>query len=555
MKLVVVGGIAAGTKAASRARRVDPEMEVVIYQAEAETSIGECGLPYLLSGTVEEREDLIARTPEEFAEQGIEVFVSHRVTGLDVPAKRLTVRNLDSGEEFEDTYDRLLLATGATADLPPITGADLDGVFVLRFLSDADAIIGYLERHTPERAVLIGAGYIGLEVAENLVERGLEVCIVEMADRILPGYDEEVSRNVQNHLWEKGVRVLTGVAVEEIRDNGSSEASGRAGAVVVEGEEIPAGIVLVGIGVSPATGLAEAAGIELGESGAIRVDEQLRTSAPEVWAAGDCAETTNLVSGGPGWAPLGDTANQMGGVAGTNIAGGSDSFPGVLGTGVFKVFDLGVAKTGLSLQEARQTGFDATCATVKAASTAGYYPGGITVFLKLVADRESGRILGAEVVGGNADKLVDVCATAIWGGLTHRDLMNIDLAYAPPFGPTLSPVITAAGVIGNRITGEVREVEASEARSEMTEVQLVDVQPNGAAKHRIKGSIRIPVGELAGRLDELDLDAPIILYCGDGQCSYQAALRLQNAGAADVRAIEGGLWNWSYEEDYDTSGD
>jgi NADPH-dependent 2,4-dienoyl-CoA reductase/sulfur reductase-like enzyme/rhodanese-related sulfurtransferase len=544
MKLVVVGGVAAGTKAASRARRLDPEMEITIYQAEAETSIGECGLPYLISGTVESRDDLIARTPGEFGEQDIEVFVRHRVVDLDPQSKTLAVRNLASGEEFEDAYDRLLLATGASANLPPVPGAgDLEGVFVLRFLSDADRILEYLDRHTPERAVLIGAGYIGLELAENLVERGLEVCMVELADRALPGYDEEVSKNVERHLDEKGVRVITGAGVDEVLGRERVEA------VRVAGEEIPAGVVLAGVGIKPAVELAEAAGIELGETGAIRVDEQLRTTAPDVWAAGDCVESRHVVSGGPVWVPLGDTANQMGRVAGTNVAGGAAEFPGVLGTGVFKVFDLAVAKTGLSLEEAREAGFDATCATVESRSTAGYYPGGRPVFLKLVADRASGRMLGAEAVGGNADKLIDVCATAVWGALTHRDLLNIDLAYAPPFGPTLSPVITAAGVLGNRLEDGGREIGAPEAKRSLPEVQLVDVQPAGTATHSIRGAIRIPLEDLDERLEELDLGSPIVLYCGNGQCSYRAALKLRNAGARDVRELEGGLWGWPYDED------
>lgn len=543
MKLVVVGGVAAGTKAAARARRLDPEMEITLYQAEPETSIGACGLPYYISGTVKSRDRLIARTPEQFGRQGIRALVRHRVTELDVSGKRLTVRNLQTGEEFEDSYDRLLLATGAKANLPPVPGAELDGVFTLRFLSDADEILAYMERHRPERAVLIGAGYIGLELAENLVERGLEICMVELADRILPGYDEEISRNVERHLREKGVRTITGAGVEEILGDG------RVRAVRVGGGEIPASLAIAGVGVRPEVGLAEAAGIELGETGAIRVDGQLRTSAPDVWAAGDCVESRHLVSGRPVWMPLGDTANQMGRVAGTNLAGGSDTFPGVLGTGVFKVFELGVAKTGLALEEAEEAGFDAVCATIEARSTAGYYPGGREVFLKLVADRESGRVLGAEAVGGNADKLIDVCATAIWGGLTYRDLMNLDLAYAPPFGPTLSPVITAAGVLENRIEAGIREIRAPEVRAALPEVQLVDVQPAGTATHRIKGAICIPLEELDDRIPELDLGAPIVVYCGNGRCSYEAALKLREAGARDVRALEGGIWGWPYDEE------
>ncbi len=548
MRLVVVGGVAAGTKAAAKARRMDPGLEIIIYQAEAETSIGECGLPYLLSGTVESRERLIARTPEDFARQEIEVHVRHRVESVDPERKTLTVRNLESGEEFEDHYDRLLLATGAAANLPPIPGAELEGVSVLRFLSDADRILAHIREHSPRRAVIVGAGYIGLEVAENLRELGMEVCIVELGDRVLPGFDAEISKNVERHLQEKGVRSITGQGVKSIRGS-----SGRVRAVQVGEAELPADLVIAGVGVRPEVGLAEGAGVELGETGAIRVDGQLRTNVPDVWAAGDCVETPHLVSGEPVWVPLGDTANQMGRVAGINLAGGSVEFPGVLGTGVFKVFDLGVSKTGLSEAETSEAGFSPVCATVEAKSRAGYYPGWQTVFLKLVADRRSGRLLGAEAVGGSADKLADVCATAISGRLTYLDLLDLDLAYAPPFGPTLSPVITAAGVLENKFEGSLKGIGADQTREHAKEFQVVDVQPSGTATHHLKGSTRVPLEELDDRYSELDLTAPIVLYCGTGQCSYQAAIKLRNAGARDVQVLEGGLWGWPYDEDRETA--
>ncbi|MDQ4105984.1 MAG: FAD-dependent oxidoreductase [Actinomycetota bacterium] len=447
MRLIVIGGVAAGTKAASRARRVDEAAEITLYQEEPDISISECGLPYALSGTVEERRYLTSRTPEDFAGQDIEVLTRHRVERIDHENRKLSVRNLETGEEFEDDYDRLVIATGARAVLPPISGAGLDGVFTLRFLTDLDRVRNYIEKHKPKKAVVVGGGYIGLEVAENLVESGVEVSIVEAADQVAIAYGQEVADRVCAHLREKGVKLYTGDQVEEF--TGDERVLG----VGFGDSEVEANLAIVGVGIKPRVDLAEEAGVEIGPTGAIRVDKRMRTNLPDVWAAGDCVQTTNLASGEPAWVPLGDTANQMGRVAGTNAATGEDTleFPGVLGTGIFKVFDLGVGKTGLSMAEAEEAGFEVVSAGIESNDRAGYYPGLERVFLKLIADKATGRLLGAECVGSGADKLVDVCATAIWGGLAIPDLVNIDLAYAPPFSPTLSPVTQAATVLSGKL--------------------------------------------------------------------------------------------------------
>ncbi len=460
MRLVIVGGVAAGTKAASRARRVDPEMEITVYQEEPEPSISECGLPYLLSGVVGKREELVARTPERFAEQEIEVLVRHRVERIDPRKKVLSVRDLATGEAFEDSYDRLIVATGARAVLPPIPGADLDGVFKLRFLTDSDGVRRYMEERSPKRAVVVGGGYIGLEVAENLCRIGMEVSLVEGEDRVALAYGPEVSERVENHLRENGVRAYIGTKVEEF------VGEGRIRGVRFGDADLETDLVIVGVGISPCVDLAEEAGAEIGPTGAIRVDTHMKTSLPDVWAAGDCVETTNLVSGRPVWVPLGDTANQMGRVAGTNAASPVEhhalEFPGVLGTGIFKVFDLGVGKTGLSEREAEAAGFEAVSAEVEVYDRAAYYPGAEKVFLKLIADKASGRLLGAESAGSGADKLTDICATALWGKLSYTDLVDIDLAYSPPYGPVLSPVIQAATILSGKFERAGQGVKASE---------------------------------------------------------------------------------------------
>jgi NADPH-dependent 2,4-dienoyl-CoA reductase/sulfur reductase-like enzyme len=458
MRLVILGGVAAGTKAASRARRVDPEIEITVYQEEPEPSISECGLPYLLSGVVAKRENLIARTPEKFADKDIEVLVRHRVENIDADGKRLSVRDLRTGEPFDDTYDRLIIATGARAVLPPIPGADLDGVFKLRFLRDTDEIGRYIEERSPRKATIVGGGYIGLEVAENLCRLGMEVSLIEGEDRVALAYGPEVSERVETELEANGVSVYTGEQVEEFTGEG------RVAGVKFGDGEFETDLVIVGVGIRPNVELAAEAGVEIGTTGAIVVDRHMKTSVPDVWAAGDCVETTNLVSGKPTWVPLGDTANQMGRVAGTNAATDDEAleFPGVLGTGIFKVFELGVGKTGLSEKEATDAGFDVVSAGLWAYDRAAYYPGAQKGFLKLIADRATGRLLGAEAAGSGTDKLTDVCATALWGRLSYPDLVNIDLAYAPPYGPALSPVIQASTILSGKFDRAKEGIRASE---------------------------------------------------------------------------------------------
>ncbi len=447
MRLVIIGGVAAGTKAASRARRVDEEAEITLYQEEPDVSISECGMPYAISGRIEKRRYLTSRTPEDFAEKGIEVLTRHRVEKIDPEKRKLSVKNLKTGKDFEDDYDRLIIATGARAIMPPISGARLDGVFTLRFLTDLDRVLGYMEKYAPKRAVVVGGGYIGLEVAENLVESGVEVSIVEAADQVAIAYGQEVADRVCDHLRENGVKLYTGNQAEECI--GGDRVRG----IRFGDEELATDLVFVGIGIKPRVELAEAAGVETGVTGAILVNEHMKTNLPDVWAAGDCVETTNLAGGRPTWVPLGDTANQMGRVAGTNAVTGEDtlSFPGVLGTGIFKVFDLGVGKTGLSVNEAEDAGLEVVSAGIESNDRAGYYPGVEKVFLNLIAEKSTGRLLGAECVGSGTDKLIDICATAIWGRLTTGDLVNIDLAYAPPFSPTLSPVTQAATVLSGKL--------------------------------------------------------------------------------------------------------
>ncbi len=461
-RLVVVGGVAAGMSAASRARRLDPDLEIVVFEATGYVSYGSCGLPYFIAGVVTEADDLIAITAERFRkERDIQVHTGHRVTGIDPAAGQLSVVELANGHERRVGFDRLVLATGGRPARPPIPGLDLPGVFGVRTVEDGLAIRGYLEERRPRRAVILGAGYIGLEMAEALVARGLEVTVLDLARQVLTTVDPDVAGRVQAELERHGVRVVLESPVEAVL--GGDGAHGRAGsgghgstagvrAVRAGGQSFPADLVLLGLGVRPQAELAEEAGLKLGASGAVAVTGRLETSQPGIYAAGDVAEVRHLVTGRPAYVPLGTTANKQGRVAGENAAGGDARFPGVVGTAVVKVFGLEVARTGLSEAQAKAEGFDAAGHAITHGVRAHYYPGPGPATVKLVAERGTGRLLGAQMVGeAGVAKRIDVVATALHAGWTVDRLAELDLSYAPPYSPVYDPILIAASETAKRL--------------------------------------------------------------------------------------------------------
>ncbi len=441
-RLVVIGGDAAGMSAASQARRLRPDpadLRIVVFEQGPVTSYAACGLPYVVGGEVDEFDRLVVRTPEEFAERDIEAFVRHEVTGVDTAARTVTVTGLDRGDERTESYDHLLIATGSVTLRPPVPGLDADGVHELRTIPDGRALDAAAGR--ARRAVVVGGGYIGLEVAEQLRRRGLGVTLVEGADQPMTTLDPDMASHVTDALERLGVEVRLGHQVERIDVD-----DGAARAVVTAEGWFPADLIVLGMGVRPAAGLAEAAGVPLGDAGGIVVDERQRTTVPGVWAAGDCVESHHRVSGRSVVVALGTHANKQGRVAGTNLGGGDATFDGVLGTAITRVGDLEVARTGLNEAEAADAGFDHVSATAAATSRAGYFPGAEDAVVKLVAERSSGRLLGGQVVGGDgAGKRIDTIATALWTSMSVRDLAGVDLSYAPPFSPVWDPVLLAAG--------------------------------------------------------------------------------------------------------------
>jgi NADPH-dependent 2,4-dienoyl-CoA reductase/sulfur reductase-like enzyme len=442
-RLVVIGGVAAGMSAAARARRTDPDLEIVAFEKTGYVSYGSCGLPYYIAGIVGDADDLVARTPEEFARQGIEVHTHHEVRAIDTGRKRVAVRDLDESRDFAVDYSRVVIATGGTAIRPPIPGVDLEGVFVLRNVEDGVAVRRFILEEKPRRAVIIGGGYIGVEVAEALVQRGLETTMLNRPPQVLNEFDPDMAQLMQDELERNGVTVSVDDAAEGIEGDGK----GRAEMVISQRGRYAADLVLLSAGVQAQSVLAEEAGISLGFRGAIAVDEGMRTNVPDVYAAGDCAETHHVLLGTPSYIPLGTTANKQGRVAGTNAAGGVAVFAGVVGTAITKAFDLGIATTGLTEKAAKQVGIEAKAMTIQHGSRAHYYPSPGPIYVKLVWRADDGQILGGQIAGPLQEaKRIDVLATAVHQGLTLEDVQRLDLSYAPPFAPVWDPILVAANV-------------------------------------------------------------------------------------------------------------
>jgi NADPH-dependent 2,4-dienoyl-CoA reductase/sulfur reductase-like enzyme len=442
-RLVVVGGDAAGMSAASQARRLrGPEdLEIVAFERGNYTSFSACGIPYYVSETVEDLDELVVRTPEEFrAKQSIDARIRHEVLAIDTDKGAVEVRNLENDATSWESYDELVVATGASPVRPKLEGADAERIFGVQVLDDGAAINALVDSEKPESAVVVGGGYIGLEMAEAFVRRGMKVAVVDQAPEPLTALDPDMGALVGEAMRGMDIAVYTGEAV-----TGFESTDGVVSGVVTEERSLPAEIVVLGLGARPNTGLADDAGIELGPTKGIKVDRRMHTSTDNVWAAGDCAEKFHRVGRHPVAIALGTHANKEGRVAGINIGGGYETFPGVLGTAVTKVCDLEVGCTGLKSAEAESLGFKIESVVVDSTTRAGYFPDAAPIKTKLIVEKVSARLLGAQIVGkeGSA-KRIDVLATALWNEMTVDEMLNMDLSYAPPFSPVWDPVLAAA---------------------------------------------------------------------------------------------------------------
>jgi NADPH-dependent 2,4-dienoyl-CoA reductase/sulfur reductase-like enzyme len=449
-RLVVVGGDAGGMTAASQARRRVPDpadLEIMAFERDEFTSYSACGIPYFVGDVVHEYEELIARSPEEHRRRGIDVRTRHEVIAVDLDRRVVRVRDTDGGRETDHGFDQLVLGTGAVPVRPKLDGIDAEGVFGVQTLADGITVRRAVDDDQPARAVVVGSGYVGLEMAEAMVQRGIDVALVEVYEQPMHTLDLDMGGLVADALRAVGVELYLGAPA-----TGFETAAGRVTAVVTEQRTLACDLVVLGLGVKPNSLLAADAGIGVGDTGGIWTDETMRTTAEGVWAAGDCVETWHRVSHRPVAIALGTHANKQGRVAGINVTGGEATFPGVIGTAVTKVCAYEVARTGLTEREAAETGLDAVATTIEATTRAGYFPGAETIKVKLVAERATGRVLGGQIVGKEgAAKRVDVLAAAVWNGMTAEELLGLDVGYAPPFSPLWDPVLVAARKVADLV--------------------------------------------------------------------------------------------------------
>jgi NADPH-dependent 2,4-dienoyl-CoA reductase/sulfur reductase-like enzyme len=441
-KLVVIGGDAAGMSAASKVRREHPDREIVVFERGRHTSYAACGMPYFIAGQVDSSDRLIARRPEVFREkQNIDVRTLHEVLEIDTTNRRVKVKDLEQDQIFWESWDDLLIATGASPIVPDLPCIDAKGVFSLSTLQSGIDVFEYVETHHPAKAVVIGGGYIGIEMAEALCERGMEVALVDMAPEVMVSMDADIAASISQAMRDAGVSVFLREKLERLE----TDPDGNLRGVVTNRQSLDADLVILGIGVRPNVELAKVAGIQLGPSGAIKVNKRMETSVPHVWAAGDCAESFHLVKEKPVFIALGTVANKHGLVAGINISGGTMEFPGVLGTAITRFRDLEISRTGLSEKEAEEAGIAFRVKTIDALTRSHYIPGAAKLKVKLLVEEGTGRLLGGQIVGGNGSaKRVDTIAVAITAHLTAEQLVYMDLSYAPPFSPVWDPVQTAA---------------------------------------------------------------------------------------------------------------
>ncbi len=534
-QILVVGGVAAGATAAARARRISEEAEITVVERGPYVSYANCGLPYFISRDIEKRSELLLQTPEGFeARYGVRVLIETEAVEIDRSSRKVRVRDKD-GEKWL-TYDKLILAQGGNPIAPALPGADGPHVFRLWTVPDMDRMHGYIERNQPRSVVVVGGGFIGLEMSEALRKRGLATTVVELLPTVMAAMDADFGHQIASVLEANGVTVLTGAKVESIMDRT---------VVLADGRQLPADLVLFSVGVRPELTLARKAGLEIGPTGGLLVDDHLRTTDPNIYAAGDMLEIGHKVSGRRVRVPLAGPANRQGRIAASNALGMDMCYRGALGTSAVKIFDFTAAMTGLSERTAREAGFTVGVAVVHKGHHAEYYPGSEEISLKLVYDKKSARLLGAQAFGAaGVDKRIDVLATALAGNLTLHDLAEIDLAYAPPYSTANDPINMAAFVGLNDLSGFSPLVSAAAFKLELGKQApplALDVRTLGEyeAAH-LAGAMHLPVDDLRFEMERLPSNRRIVVYCRTGYRAHLAVRMLKQRGFADVANLTGG---------------
>ena len=530
MKVVIVGGVAGGATAAARIRRLDEKAQIVVFERSGYISYANCGLPYYIGDVITDAEELTLQSPESFYSRfRVDMRVHHEVTEIHPEKKTVSVKNLKTGEEFEESYDKLILSPGAKPTQPRFFGADLDKVFTLRTVEDTLRIKNYINENHPKSAVLAGGGFIGLELAENLRELGMDVTVVEYAKQLMSPFDSDMAAFIHNEMRKHDVKLVLGRAVE-----GFEEKDGGVDVLLKDEAPLHADMVVLAIGVTPDTALAKEAGLELGIKGAIVVNDRMETSVPDIYAAGDAVQVKNSVTGDDALISLAGPANKQGRIIADNICGLDSRYKGSQGSSVIKVFDMTAALTGINERTAKTAGLNADTVILSPMSHAGYYPGGKVMTVKVVFEKGTYRLLGAQIVGyDGVDKRIDVLATAIRAGLKATDLKDLDLAYAPPYSSAKDPVNMAGFMIDNIANGVLKQWHLEDAYKLPRDgsVTLLDTRTVGEyTQGHIEGFKNIPVDELRERLDEVEKGKSVYVICQSGLRSYIASRILEGSG-------------------------
>ncbi len=537
MKTLIIGGVAGGASAAARLRRLDEKAEIVILERGGYVSFANCGLPYYIGGEITDQSSLTLQTPQSFRSRfNVDVRVNSEAAYIDPAAKTVTVRNTITGESYQESYDRLLLSPGAEPIRPPIPGADAEGVFTLRSIPDTMQIKAYMESRCPRSAVVVGGGYIGVEMAENLKQAGLDVTIIELADHLIAPLDFDMAADVHRYIKSKGVRLVLGNGVKSI-------ATGGALTVTLDKGTLSADMLILSVGVRPDTALAASAGIRVNKRGAIMVDSFMRTNVEDIYAVGDAVEVTDFVTGSPAFIPLAGPANKQGRIAADNICGLERRYTGTQGSAVLKIFDMTVASTGINEKAVMAAGMEYDKTYIYSGSHASYYPGATNMSIKALWDKKTLRLLGAQIVGfDGVDKRMDVLAAAIRFGAKITDLTQLELCYAPPFGSAKDPVNMLGFVAENVISGKIKQFfwEDVAALPRDGSVTLLDVRTSTeVSRGKIDGFMHIPLDSLREHLDQIPREKPVYVHCHSGLRSY-IACRILEGNGYDCYNLAGG---------------
>lgn len=535
MKVLIVGGVAAGTKTAAKLKREDRNAEVVVITKDKDISYAGCGLPYYVGGLIESRDELIVNTPQKYAGlTGVEVKTGKEAVGLNADRKEITVRDTETGTEEICSYDKLVLAVGASPAVLPVPGTDKQGVFKMRTPDDAIQIRSYAEEHQVKKAVVIGAGFIGLEAAENLKAKGIQVTVIDFASQILPNIlDEEMAAYAKKHLLKEGIRVITGTKAEEIL--GDSEVTGVKTSAGVLGCQL----LIMAAGIRPNTDFLTDSGIEMFR-GTIMVDHTMKTSLEDVYAAGDCVMVTNRITGKPQWSPMGSSANMEGRTLAQILSGKEKTYPGVLGTGVVKLPGLNIGRTGLTEEQAKEAGYDVITVLAPTDDKAHYYPDSSFFITKMIADKTTHKLLGVQVFGpGAVDKMVDIAVMGINMGAVLEDFENADFAYAPPFSTAIHPFVQVVYILLNKINGTMESMTPAEyAAGKAKDYKIVDAGPAPA----IRGAVYVDLAKVNGEVEGLDKEEKLLLVCAKGKRAYFLQNRLRHYGYKNTKVLEGSLF-------------